>query len=83
MARQGGFRFRSGQLLRLLPPGRRQRLSFARIARLIQRLDGPAVALLIRMVVTLDHRQDKWASYDESGKVKDEYIYENGVCAKM
>ena len=45
----------SGQLFRLLPPGRRQRLSFARLARLVQRLDSLAVALLVGMVVTLCH----------------------------
>ena len=44
------------QLFRLLPPRRGQRLSFARLARLIQRLDSPAVALLISMLVTLGHR---------------------------
>ncbi len=71
------------QLLLLLPPRRGYRLRSARITRLIQDRNSPVVALLIRMVVTLDHRQDKWASYDESGKVKDEYIYENGVCVKM
>ena len=40
----------------MLHPRRYQRLSFARLARLIQRLDSPAVALLISMVVTLGHR---------------------------
>ncbi len=53
---RGAFRFRSGQLVRLLPPRRRQRLRTTRFARLVQRLDGPAVALLVRMVVALRHR---------------------------
>ena len=46
----------SRPLFRLLPPCRRQRLCFARLACLIQGLDSPAVSLLISMVVTLGHR---------------------------
>ena len=48
--------FRSVQLLRLLPPRRRQRLRTARPTRLIQRLDSPTVALLVSMVVAFCHR---------------------------
>ena len=44
------------KILWLLPPCRRQRLCFARLARLIQGLDSPAVSLLVRMVVMLRHR---------------------------
>jgi len=50
------FRFRSGQLVRLLPPRRRQRLRITRLARRIQRLDSRTVALFVRMAVTLGHR---------------------------
>ena len=53
---QGAFRFRSRQLVRLLPPGRRQRLSAAGLTRRIQRLDSRTISLLVRMVVTLGHR---------------------------
>ncbi len=52
----GAFRFRSGQLVRLLPPRRRQRLRTTRLTRRIQRLDSRTVTLLVSVVVTLGHR---------------------------
>jgi len=55
-AGQGAFRFRSGQLVRLLPPGRRQRFRTARLTRRIQCLDSRTVAFFVRMVVSLGHR---------------------------
>ena len=46
----------SGQLVRVLPPRRRQRLRTAGLTRRIQRLDSRTVALFVRRVVTLGHR---------------------------
>ena len=46
----------SPSLFRLLPHCRRQRLSSARLGRLIQRLDSSSVARLICMVLPLRHR---------------------------
>ena len=43
-------------LIPLLPPRRRHRLCFARLARLIQGLNSSSVALLVSMVVSLGHR---------------------------
>ena len=42
--------------LSLFPPGRRYRLSAARLTCLIQRFDSPSVALLVRVVIALGHR---------------------------
>ncbi len=56
MQDRGEFRFRSGQLVRLLPPRRRQCLRTTRLTRRIQRLDSRTVSLFVRMVVTLGHR---------------------------
>ncbi len=55
-AGQGAFRSRSGQLVRPLPPRRRQRLRTARLTRCIQRFYSCTVALFVRMVITLGHR---------------------------
>jgi hypothetical protein len=46
----------AGQLLRLLPPRRRQRFRTARLTRRIQRFDSRAITFLVRVVVTLGHR---------------------------
>ena len=52
----------SGQLVRVLPPRRRQRLRTAGLTRRIQRLDSRTVALFVRMIVTLGHRHRLVAS---------------------
>ena len=56
------FHFRSGQLVHLLPHGRRQRLRTTRLTRRIQRFDSCTVALLVSVVVTLGHRHRLMAS---------------------
>ena len=46
----------TSQLLRPLPPRRRQRLRTPGLTRHIQRFNSRTVALLVRMVITLGHR---------------------------